>query len=385
MATSKSGISLNRALAIFAAALFLAFSSFPCAEEGSLVSDVLFWIGLVPQLMNVAPTENSYPDYQRDRREPVPLDKKQLSLLAADIDAGNKDIDWRAEMYKVWPSQPVVVRHLVQRESEHFPELLEVNTDFLRTALNDTEVSVFTHMTKDKSAISMPYSEYDAKMTNKSEKLYARAIPDTESLDVSSHIDHEWLANVMGVPWARSFTQMLAQGGTLKGRLPLTFVGSNHVWSQVHCDIGSSAFFMLQGRKRWVLFPPSQSRYLYPYGQRRNVAFNAGLNVFAPDTDAHPEFAKARGYEVILNPGDVLFFPSMWWHGVQNLDERTVGVDMAFLNPWGSWTRNSILTACSVLNPLAWKDVVGGLLSGRSVRETFFDGYHKKTSKASAA
>merc|ERR1712146_451296 len=102
------------------------------------------------------------------------------------------------------------------------------------------------------------------------------------------------------------------------------FVGSNHVWSQAHCDIGSSTFIMVEGRKRWLLFPPSESQYMYPYGQRRNVAFNAGLNVFAPDLESQPEFAKARGFEAVLEPGDVLFFPSFWWHAIQNLDEKTV-------------------------------------------------------------
>jgi len=60
---------------------------------------------------------------------------------------------------------------------------------------------------------------------------------------------------------------------------------------------------MLHGRKRWVFFRPTQTRWMYPYGQYRNVAYNAGLDVFAPNLTEVPLFANARGYEVVLQPG----------------------------------------------------------------------------------
>jgi hypothetical protein len=38
----------------------------------------------------------------------------------------------------------------------------------------------------------------------------------------------------------------------------------------------------------------------------------------------YPFLSLAKGHEVIIEAGDVLFFSSFNWHGVQNLDDLTV-------------------------------------------------------------
>eukprot|EP00656_Telonema_subtile_P017691 TRINITY_DN19533_c0_g1_i3.p1 TRINITY_DN19533_c0_g1~~TRINITY_DN19533_c0_g1_i3.p1 ORF type:complete len:173 (-),score=26.30 TRINITY_DN19533_c0_g1_i3:34-552(-) len=164
-------------------------------------------------------------------------------------------------------------------------------------------------------------------------------------------------------------------GGSTGGNLPLSFIGSEKVSSQAHSDIGTSIFLMVQGRKRWLFWSPTETPYMYPYGQQCNVAYNAGVNVFKPDFEMYPEFQKASGYEVTLQPGDVLFFPSMWWHAVQNLDRITIGTDVPMIDILGSWQRNSIFTACSLLNPRLMMNMVNAAWKGLSMREIFFQGY----------
>jgi len=46
------------------------------------------------------------------------------------------------------------------------------------------------------------------------------------------------------------------------------------------------------------------------------------VDLSAPSSDsaaAFPRLAHARGREVVLQPGDVLFLPAYWWHEVTTL------------------------------------------------------------------
>jgi len=85
----------------------------------------------------------------------------------------------------------------------------------------------------------------------------------------------------------------------------------------------------------------------------------------------------------VLEPGDVLFFPAFTWHGVENLDEITVGLDLAMYDTLASLRRNPIPAVGSVFNMRVWAKVLGGLVSGRagSFKAVFFEGYLKDAPK----
>ena len=54
--------------------------------------------------------------------------------------------------------------------------------------------------------------------------------------------------------------------------------------------------------------------YRHPF----TVASYVDLN--NPDYVKHPALAKAKGYEVILQPGETLFMPSGFWHYIEYTD-----------------------------------------------------------------
>ena len=124
----------------------------------------------------------------------------------------------------------------------------------------------------------------------------------------------------------------------------------------------------------------------------------------------------ARGYEVILEPGDVLFFPSMWYHAVKNLPPvilifyykfsffiflfiflsfffkihffffnifffskgLTFGIDLPIIDPINSLKRNPLLTFGTVFNVKAAYHLMKSALSGKAGGKTlFFAGYLK--------
>ena len=65
------------------------------------------------------------------------------------------------------------------------------------------------------------------------------------------------------------------------------------------------------GRKRVVLFPPSDAPYLYLTGDKSQV-----LDIDTPDPVAFPEFSRASRWEAELAAGEVLYIPALWFHNV---------------------------------------------------------------------
>ncbi|XP_078460696.1 tRNA wybutosine-synthesizing protein 5 isoform X2 [Lampetra planeri] len=69
------------------------------------------------------------------------------------------------------------------------------------------------------------------------------------------------------------------------------------------------------GRKRVVLFSPSDVPFLYLNGDKSEV-----LDIDSPDLKTFPEFSKATWHECVLEAGDVLFIPALWFHNVTSLE-----------------------------------------------------------------
>ncbi|WP_416878797.1 cupin-like domain-containing protein [Litorimonas sp.] len=108
------------------------------------------------------------------------------------------------------------------------------------------------------------------------------------------------------------------------------FIGGPKVGSSFHCAGGDNIFFMAHGRKKWLFVSPKNYMAMYPtYGRdRESYVHTSELdshNYDALQKERFPLFSKINKYSVTLEPGDLLFNPTMWWHEVRNLD-RTIGV-----------------------------------------------------------
>jgi tRNA wybutosine-synthesizing protein 5 len=69
------------------------------------------------------------------------------------------------------------------------------------------------------------------------------------------------------------------------------------------------------GNKKVVLFEPEEVEYLYLKGDKSQV-----LDIDNPDLDKYPLFSKVKRYECLLESGDILFIPALWFHNVIALD-----------------------------------------------------------------
>lgn len=73
----------------------------------------------------------------------------------------------------------------------------------------------------------------------------------------------------------------------------------------------------LYGDKEFIVFPPSDSKYLYP--KEDNPKFAHVDNPFAPDLERFPLFAEATPCRFVLRPGETIFNPAGWWHATRML------------------------------------------------------------------
>lgn len=105
--------------------------------------------------------------------------------------------------------------------------------------------------------------------------------------------------------------------------IPITkksWIGTESV-TGAHFDLPANIACCAVGRRRFTLFPPEQVRNLYPGpihltpgGQVTTM-----VNVGNPDLEAYPRFKDALNACIVadLEPGDALYYPSMWWHNVE--------------------------------------------------------------------
>jgi tRNA wybutosine-synthesizing protein 5 len=71
-----------------------------------------------------------------------------------------------------------------------------------------------------------------------------------------------------------------------------------------HYDIMDNVLIQVSGKKRVILFPPSEIDYLYMKGDKSQV-----LNVESLNETKYPLFSKAKRFDCILDKGDSLFIP----------------------------------------------------------------------------
>jgi hypothetical protein len=107
----------------------------------------------------------------------------------------------------------------------------------------------------------------------------------------------------------------------------------NRTVAPAHFDISNNLACCMVGRRRFTLFPPEQIENLYPGPLEPTPAGQVVTMVDfrEPDLDNYPRFGEAMAAAQIaeLEPGDVLFYPALWWHQVEALDSFN-----AMINYW---------------------------------------------------
>lgn len=86
-------------------------------------------------------------------------------------------------------------------------------------------------------------------------------------------------------------------------------------------------FTMIQGRKKWTFVDPQWTLLFSPYFNRCAMYFSSKAgHAYNPNLDRCPLYHHIPKWEAVLEPGDVLYNPSYWWHSIENIDKYTMGV-----------------------------------------------------------
>jgi tRNA wybutosine-synthesizing protein 4 len=86
----------------------------------------------------------------------------------------------------------------------------------------------------------------------------------------------------------------------------------------------SNVLCQIRGQKRLLLFPPSDVQY-FDFAPGSS---SSSVNAFGDLTGTKP--AASHPHEANLNPGDILFLPSLWLHTAKPLDGVSVSVNVFF-------------------------------------------------------
>jgi hypothetical protein len=83
---------------------------------------------------------------------------------------------------------------------------------------------------------------------------------------------------------------------------------------------------VLRGRKRFFLFDYDQIGNLYSYSTFAPTPNYSHVDAQHPDFERFPRFRAAKGYEVTLEPGEMIFIPQGCWHQVLT-EEPSVAIN----------------------------------------------------------
>lgn len=125
------------------------------------------------------------------------------------------------------------------------------------------------------------------------------------------------------LPEMRKGNDLIFNDPMFESNHPLTSIWlGNRSIASTHYDAPNNIACCVVGKRRFTLFPPEQVHNLYPGpldptpgGQVVSI-----VDLNNPDFDRFPRFreAMAAGQVADLEPGDAVFYPSLWWHQVES-------------------------------------------------------------------
>jgi hypothetical protein len=98
------------------------------------------------------------------------------------------------------------------------------------------------------------------------------------------------------------------------------WLGSAQTAAPLHRDVAENIFCQFVGRKRFYLYPPSFTPWLYSNPLLSGLPNYSRFDPENPDYEHFPLARAVRPIELFVEPGDALYLPSRWWHQVRSLE-----------------------------------------------------------------
>lgn len=154
------------------------------------------------------------------------------------------------------------------------------------------------------------------------ERVYMQA-------DVPSWLQAEWQVPSEWRGW----------GDARRAQPMRLWVSAHGSISPLHFDSAGSFLCQLRGKKRVVLFPPCAMDRLYPYPMGHPLFRRSRVDLYESverrrrwfpafdRDDAGPQ----QAVEALLDEGDVLLLPPLWWHHVETMSSLSVSVGARYV------------------------------------------------------
>jgi hypothetical protein len=123
--------------------------------------------------------------------------------------------------------------------------------------------------------------------------------------------------------------KFLARDVTMLHGMP--WIGPAGTVTSLHHDLTNNFIAQMVGRKRLIVLPAAEVGRLY--NDRHVFSRITDLEARGIDRSLYPRLVGARLYEIVLEPGEILFMPLAWWHQVKSLDFSVTVTYTNFLWP----------------------------------------------------
>ncbi|HEY5289195.1 MAG TPA: DUF6065 family protein [Caulobacteraceae bacterium] len=111
----------------------------------------------------------------------------------------------------------------------------------------------------------------------------------------------------------------------------MPWIGPAGTVTSLHHDLTNNFIAQVVGRKRLIVLPAAEVGRLY--NDRHVFSRISDLEARDIDLTLYPRLVGAKLYEVMLEPGEILFMPLAWWHQVKSLDFSVTVTYTNFLWP----------------------------------------------------
>ena len=197
------------------------------------------------------------------------------------------------------PQKPVVIENL----TEDWPAFKKLNLDYLKKVAGEKTVPLYDDRPiSSKFKFNEPHTKM--KMADYVDLLKSKP---TNYRIFLYHLLKE-------VPKLQEDFKFPDVGLRFIKKLPTLFFGGENSKVFMHYDIdfANILHFHFQGKKQCIIYPPSETKYLYkvPHAliSREDIDFSN------PDFEKFPMLKKAKGYVAELNHGECLYMPEGYWH-----------------------------------------------------------------------
>lgn len=213
--------------------------------------------------------------------------------------------------------QPIVFRGA----AKNWPCVQKWSKDYFRENYSSTKIALIDNpglVDKDKENVykKTSFSEF----LDESEKDKSKYLRFSRVLD-----NNPELLNDLDLDWLRS-----SKFGLNFGEQTFLFIGEEGSKTPTHAGLTHTTFIEISGQKKWTLWAPNERFFLDPVAERL-LYFYTNADPYKKNQEKYPLLPYAKKYELVLDKGDILWFPSLFWHHIENLTP-TIGVAYKYTN-----------------------------------------------------